>query len=116
MVQGQLVLGNRASRDLVGIRRTAVSLAVALLALNILDIATTTLVVERFGAVEVNPLMAPLIGTPAALLLKLGIPMGIVVLAARVRTRFAVNGLRVAVALYVCVAISLIGQIAFAVV
>lgn len=114
MIHGQLAPGNRISSDLRDTRRTAVALAVALLALNILDVVTTTLVVERFGAVEVNPVMAPLIGTPWAALLKVGISLGVVGLATQIRTRVAVNGLRVAVALYLCVTISLLGQIAYA--
>jgi hypothetical protein len=114
MIHEQLALGNRINRDLIDLRRTAVALAVALLALNILDVVATTLIVERLGAVEVNPVMARLIGTPWAATLKIAIPIGVIALAGRVQTRFAVNSLRVAVALYLCVTILLIGQVAYA--
>lgn len=114
MVYGQLAPGNRVRRDLLDLRRTAVSLAVALLALNILDIVATELIVGSLGAVEVNPVMAPLVGTPWAATLKIAIPVCVIALATRVTSQRMVGFLRVAVALYLVVTLSLVGQIAYA--
>ena len=94
------------------IRTSAVALAIALLGLNVLDIIVTNFNIDRLGAVEVNGLMAPLLGTPWEFALKFGIPLGIIVLSSAVTTKRPLTLLRVAVAIYLVVAISGIGQIA----
>lgn len=111
---GQLASGDRvADRDLAGLRRIAVALALTLLTLNVLDIAATNILVEGFGAVEINPLMAPLIGTPWAVALKVGIPMVAIAMATRVVSRRSVTLLSIVVALYVLVAALGLGQVAY---
>ena len=96
------------------IRTDAVALAIALLGLNVLDIIVTEFNIGRLGAVEVNGLMAPLLGTPWEFALKFGIPLGIIVLSSAVTTSRPLTLLRVAVGIYMAVAISGIGQIAYA--
>jgi hypothetical protein len=96
-------------------RKASAALALALLALNILDIAVTNLVVSDFGAVELNPLMAPLIGTPWSVVLKIGIPLGIVVMTTRSGSVRLFGLLRVVVGVYVVIAIVNVGQAAIAV-
>ena len=80
-----------------------VALAVALLALSALDLVVTEIGVVRYGATELNPLVASILGTPWAVLIKVGLPAVIVLLAYRVRTEFAVRALRIAVAVYIVV-------------
>lgn len=97
------------SRD----RSSAVALAIALLALNVLDLVLTDFGIRTLGAREVNPLMAPLIDTWWAVVLKVGIPLAVVAMATQVRSARTVLLLRVVVALYVTLAIATLAQIAF---
>ena len=102
--------------DLSELRKAALALAFALLALNALDLTVTMFNIENLGAVELNRLVAPLLGTPWALVLKLGIPIGIIALATRVTSVWTVNFLRVAVSIYLVVVMIGVGQLAFALV
>ena len=95
------------------IRTAATALAIALVGLNLLDIIVTELAIDRFGAIEVNPLMAPIVGTPAASALKVIIPLVVLALATRARTWRAVTTLRIVVAIYLVIAIIGVGQIAW---
>ena len=95
------------------IRTAATALAIALLGLNLLDIMVTELAIDRFGAIEVNPLMAPIVGSQMASGLKVLIPLVILALATRARTRHSVMTLRIVVAIYLLVAIIGVGQIAY---
>ncbi len=114
MVQGQLApVARVVDWQLPVIRRTAVALGVALLALNVLDLFVTNLIIERFGGFEANPLMAPLIGTPSAMLVKVGICVVVIALATRITTPRMVIGLRLAVAVYVVVTTVNVGQVAY---
>lgn len=109
--------GERVSEgDISELRKAAIALAVALLALNALDLTVTMFNIENLGAVELNRLVAPLLGTPWAVVLKLGIPIGIIALATRVTSRWTVNFLRVAVSIYLVVVMIGVGQLAFALV
>ena len=112
---GQLAWNDRGvavkSSDL---RQAAVALAVALLALNVLDLMVTNLNVGTFGAVEINPLMAPLIGTPWAPIVKIGIPLGIIALAPWGRSVRMLGLLRAVVAIYLVIVIVGVGQLAYA--
>lgn len=92
-------------------QRAAVALALALAALSTLDLVVTEIGVSRFGAVELNPLMAPLLGTMWAPLLKVGLPTVIVLFASRIRTRFVFRALRTLVAAYLVVAVFTTGQL-----
>ena len=113
MDRGQLALSGRvAARDLLELRRAATALGVALLALSTLDIVVTNVGIETFGGVELNPILAPLIGTPWAVLLKIGLPAVAIALATRVATWRAVGYLRILVALYLVVTIYGLGQVA----
>lgn len=82
--------------------RAAVALSVALAVLSILDLVSTEVSMAH-GAVELNPLMAPLLGTPWAVAVKAGLPLVVVALAMRVRSTAIVPYLRVAVAAYLAV-------------
>jgi hypothetical protein len=109
--------GRRVSEDDPSeLRKAALALAVALLALNALDLTVTMFNIENLGAIELNRLVAPLLGTPWALVLKLGIPIGIIALATRVTSVWSVNLLRVAVSIYLVVVMIGVGQLAFALV
>lgn len=113
MDRGQLAFSGRVGdRQLLELRRTATALGVALLALSTLDIVVTNIGIETFGGVELNPILAPLIGTPWAVVLKIGIPAVVVVLATRVATWRAVGYLRILVSLYLVVTIFGLGQVA----
>jgi hypothetical protein len=92
-------------------QRAAVALALALAALSTLDLVVTEIGVSRFGAVELNPLIAPLLGTMWAPLLKVGLPTVIVLFASRIRTRFVFRALRTLVAAYLVVAVFTTGQL-----
>ena len=117
MVQGQLAPFVRVvDWQVPAIRITAVALAVALLALNVLDLITTNVIIDVFGGFEANPLMAPLIGTPSAALLKIGICIAVIALATRITTPRMVNPLRLAVLVYIVVTTVNVGQIALLVV
>jgi hypothetical protein len=109
--------GERVSEgDTSELRKAAIALAFALLALNALDLTVTMFNIENLGAVELNRLVAPLLGTPWAMVLKLGIPLGIIALATRVTSRWTVKFLRVAVSIYLVVVMIGVGQLAFALV
>jgi hypothetical protein len=111
---GQLAQGGRVDgQDLLDLRNAAAALAVALLALNALDIVVTKLSIASLGAIEVNPVMAPLVGTPWATVLKLGIPIGVFALATRIGSSRTVGVLRVAVAFYMVVAIIGVSQLVY---
>jgi hypothetical protein len=110
---GQLAWSGRVpDRDLPSFRRGAAALALALVALNILDYTVTNFNIEKLGAVELNPLFAPLIGTPWALVVKIGLPLGVVLLASAIRSTKALTLLRTVVAIYLAVAIFGLGQVA----
>jgi len=114
MVQGQLApVATVVDWQLPVIRRTAVALGVALLSLNVLDLFVTNLIIDRFGGIELNPLMAPLIGAPSAMLVKVGICVAVIVLATRITSPRMVIGLRVVVAIYVIVTTVNVGQVAY---
>lgn len=114
METGQLAWGEHiVDADPPHLRTAAFSLALALLALNLLDLMVTNLGVENYGAVEVNPVMAPLIGTPWAVVVKIGIPLGIILLTLWGGSARVLRMLRVAVAIYVVVAMIGVGQLAF---
>ena len=90
------------------------ALAFALLALNVLDLVVTNFNVNRLGAIEINPLVAPLIGTPWVVVVKIGIPLGILALSPWGRSTRILGMLRVVVAIYLTIAIIGVGQLAFA--
>lgn len=114
---GQLASGGQVDdHQIPKLRRVAVVLALALLALNVLDTLATNILVGDYGRVEINPLMAPLVGTGWMVLLKVGLPVVTIALAARVKSRSAVTMLSVAVAFYMLVAALGIGQLASVVV
>ena len=114
---GQLAWSGRVpDRDLPAFRRGAFALALALVALNILDYTVTNFNIENLGAVELNPLFAPLIGTPWALVVKIGLPLTVVLLASAIRSTKALMLLRTVVAIYLAVAIFGLGQVALIIV
>ena len=92
----------------------ATALAIALLALNVLDLVITRVAIEHLGAIELNPVMAPTIGTVWATALKVLIPLVVVALASRVRYVAAVHVLRGVVALYLAITIFTLGQVTLA--
>lgn len=100
--------------DHSGVRNAAIAFGCALVALNVLDLMTTDLSIRHFGATEVNPIMAAVLGTPWAVLLKLGIPTAILALTPRVRSMRALTYLRTAVFIYMVVAIVNLSQLAHA--
>lgn len=111
MVQGQPAPGARVvDGQLSAIRRTAGALGVALLALNALDRFVTNLIIDRFGDIRVNPVMAPMIGTPSAMLVKVGICVVVLALTTRIMSPRMATGLRMAVAVYMIVATATVGQ------
>lgn len=111
---GQLASGDRVDdRNLPDLRRVAVVLALALLALNVLDTIATNILVLDFGAVEINPLMAPLVGTSWMVVLKVGLPLVVIALATRISSRRAVTLISIVVAVYVFVAALNLGQLAY---
>jgi hypothetical protein len=97
------------------LRRAAMALAFALLALNVLDLTVTNFNINNLGAVEVNPLVAPLIGTPWAVAVKIGIPVGILAMAPWAISTRMLGWLRVVVAIYLTIAIIGVGQLALAI-
>ena len=99
--------------ELPVMRRTAVALGAALLALNILDILVTDLIVVQLGGFEANPLIAPMIGTQSAMLVKVAICVGVIALATRITRLRMVTYLRLAVFLYLVVTTVNIGQVAY---
>lgn len=115
MKMGRLGWGDRQVADGISDRRhAAVALAVAILALNVLDLTVTNFNVNRLGAVEINPIMAPLIGTPWAAVVKIGIPILILAMAPLVGSVRMLGLLRTVVAIYMVIAIIGVGQIAVA--
>ncbi len=100
--------------ELPVMRRTAVALGVALLALNVLDILVTNLIIGGFGGFEANPLVAPLIGTPSAMLVKVGICVAVIALGTRITSSRMVTYLRLAVMVYLIVNVVNVGQVAYA--
>jgi len=114
MVHGQLAPITRIiDWELPVMRRTAVALGAALLALNVLDIAVTDLIIERFGGFEANPLIAPLIGTPSAMLVKVGICVAVIALATRITKPRMITYLRFAVVVYLVVTTVNVAQVAY---
>lgn len=95
------------------VRVTATALAIALLALNVLDVVVTEFSVDHLGAVEINPLMAPLIGTPWAFAIKVALPLIVITLATRLRSWRFVKFLRGMVALYIVIVLFNISQVAY---
>lgn len=104
----------RGNGDHSEVRTAAIALGVALVALNVLDLMVTDLSIRHFGANEVNPIMAAVLGTPWAVILKVGIPTAILTLTPRLRARRTLVYLRLAVSVYMVVAIVNLGQIAYA--
>lgn len=114
MVHGQLAPVIRViDWELPVMRRTAVALGSALLALNVLDVLVTDLIIERFGGFEANPLVAPLIGTPAAMLVKMSICVGVIALATRITKPRMILYLRFAVVVYLIVTTVNVAQVAY---
>jgi hypothetical protein len=109
---GRLALGQRVPESYPDIRRSAVLLALALLTLNFLDLIITRINIQKLGGVEINGLIAPVISTPWAAVLKLGTPLLIILLAVWVESARMVTLLRVAVGIYVVIAIIGVGQFA----
>lgn len=95
-------------------RKAAVALALALLLLNILDVTVTNFNIKNLGAVEVNPLMAPMIGTPWAAVFKAGVPIAILAMATWGRPFRLVGTLRIVVGVYLAVVIIGLGQFVYA--
>jgi hypothetical protein len=104
----------RGSGDGFDVRNGAIALGIALVALNVLDLTVTDLSIRHFGATELNPIMAALLGTPWAVLLKVGLPTAILALTPRLCSGRAVLYLRMAVGVYMVVAIVNLGQLAYA--
>jgi hypothetical protein len=102
------------SGDHSGVRNAAIALGFALVALNVLDLMATDLSIRHFGATEVNPIMAAVLGTPWAVLVKLGVPMAILAVTPHVRSARGLVYLRLAVGVYIVVAIVNLGQLAYA--
>ena len=98
------------------LRKAAAALALALLLLNILDVTVTNFNIANLAAVEMNPLMAPMIGTPWAFIFKVGVPLAIIAMAIWGRTFRLLGLLRVVVAIYLAVVILGIGQIVYVIV
>ncbi len=73
----------------------------------------TNILVGNFGAIEINPLMAPLVGTGWMVLLKVGLPVVVIALASRVRSRRSVTLLSIVVAVYVGVVTLGLGQLVY---
>lgn len=114
MSVGQLAPGAVvAGRGVQDLRVTATALAIALLALNVLDVVVTEFSVQYLGAVEINPLMAPLIGTPWAFAIKVALPLVVITLATRLRSWRFVKFLRGMVLFYLVVVLINIGQVAY---
>lgn len=117
MDRTQLVLrGRDSSAEVRDLRSAAAALAITLLTLNVIDITVTNLNIMRFGATELNVLFAPLIGTPWAVIAKVGIPLAIVLLAMGVRSVQELRAIEIAVGIYMVVVILGVGQALFAVV
>jgi predicted anti-sigma-YlaC factor YlaD len=110
----QLAPTARGSGDHSEVRAAAIALGIALVALNVLDLTVTDLSIRHFGATELNPIMAALLGTPWAVLLKVGLPTAILALTPRLCSGRAVVYLRMAVGVYMAVAIVNLGQLAYA--
>lgn len=111
---GQLASGARVEdHHLPDLRRVAVVLSLFLLALNVLDTVATNVLVGNFGAVEINPLMAPLVGTGWMVALKVGLPLVVIALSTRVKSRRPVILLSILVVFYVLVAALGLGQLAY---
>lgn len=111
---GQLASGVRVDeRILPELRTVAVALGLALLALNVLDTVATNILVRDFGAVEINPVMVPLVGTAWMVVLKVGFPIVAIALATRINTRRSVALLAIVVAIYVLVVANGLGQLAY---
>ena len=100
--------------DHIDVPTAATALAIALLALNVLDLVVTQVAIDHLGAIELNPVMAPAIGTVWATALKVIIPLAVVALASRSRHIRAVHVLRGAVALYLAITVFTLGQVTLA--
>jgi hypothetical protein len=96
------------------LRKAAAALALALLLLNVLDVTVTNFNIKNLGAVEMNPLMAPIIGTPWATVFKVGIPITIIAMATWGRSFRLLGVLRIVVVIYLVVVISGLAQIVYA--
>ncbi len=117
MDRTQLVLRRRdSSAEVRDLGSAAAALAITLLTLKVIDITVTHLNIMRFGATELNVLFAPLIGTPWAVIAKVGIPLAIVLLAMGVRSVQELRAIEIAVGIYMVVVILGVGQALFAVV
>lgn len=111
---GQLATGGRVDdHKIPGIRRVAVALALMLLVLNVLDTVATNILVLEFGAIEINPIVAPMVGTPLMVALKVGLPLVVIALATRVRSKSSIVMLSVLVTVYTFVAALGLGQLAY---
>ncbi len=98
------------------LRASAAALAITLLTLNVIDLVVTNLNIMHFGATELNLLVAPLLGTPWAVIATVGIPLAIVVLGMGVRSVQELRAIQVAVGIYMVVVLLGVGQALFAVV
>lgn len=104
--------GTVTGSDLSEVRTAAVVSAVALLVLNILDLVATDVLVGQLGAIELNPLVEPMLGTPWVVLVKVGLPMVAIALATRVSSWRAVGLIWSVIGIYVLVTLFNVGQIA----
>lgn len=91
--------------------RVAVTLSILLLVLSAVDLVVTEIGIRHFGGVELNPLLAPLIGTPWALVVKLGLPATILLLAPKARAPFIARALKLAVVFYVAITVFNVTQL-----
>lgn len=92
-------------------RSTLRALAVVLFALSALDLVITELAVARLGAIELNPLMSPLIGTPWAMAVKLSIPAAVVLTVHRTRSRLVAGTLVATIVFYGSVSVVNVTQV-----
>lgn len=105
--------GTIADRRLQDRRKSALALAVALVALSTVDIMVTNLGIAYLGSIELNPIMQPLLGTAWASVAKIGIPAIIVVLTPFIVSPRIVTYLRLTVAVYIVVVISGVAQVSY---
>lgn len=94
----------------IAVTRTVVGFSVLLLVMSAVDLVTTE-VALRLGAVELNPVMAPVVGTRWAVLVKLGLPAAVVLAAPRVRSLLVARALKLALIIYIAVVVFNVTQL-----
>ena len=90
--------------------RKITAFAIMLLVLSAVDLLTTEMSL-RLGAVELNPLVSPIVGTPWMVLVKLGIPAAVVLAAPIAKTIVVARALKLAVIVYIAVAVFNVTQL-----